>query len=148
MQYIFEKMFDEVVKSHFSTPSHNPDEPELTSDEHNALRYVAGYVPHALITKISASSHPYRDLFVRCHSNMGYKGGAPTEEENFQEFTKRWITAVNRGGLFFVKDEVYLVFSEMETKIRKHLAKLVHQRKLDKAAVIKDIVLDDEIQFY
>ncbi len=33
MQYIYEKMFDEVVKSHFSTPSQNPDESELTPDE-------------------------------------------------------------------------------------------------------------------
>ncbi len=78
---------------------------------------------------------------------MGYKGAAPAEE-SFQKFTKRWVTAVNRGGLFFVKDEVYLVFFEMENKMRKHLVKLVSQRKLDKAAVIEDIMSDDDIHFF
>ncbi len=30
-----------------------------------------------------------------------------SDEPSFQDFTKKWIRSVDRGGLFLVKDEVY-----------------------------------------
>ena len=49
MQYVFEKMFDNVLQTQFcnSSSAHNPVVAELTVSKHNALRYAAGYVLHA-----------------------------------------------------------------------------------------------------
>ena len=68
---------------------------------------------------MSRGSHPYKDSFLRCLSNMGEKGKCPSNAENIEAFTKQWFSAMNRGGLFVVSDEVYLFFSEMEKKMRK-----------------------------
>ena len=83
MQYVFEKMFDNVLQTQFcnSSSAHSPAVAELTVSEHNALRYAAGCVPHALTAKISRGAHPYKDSFLRCLSNMGDKRKCPSNEK-------------------------------------------------------------------
>lgn len=72
----------------------DPAVAELTVSEHNAFRYAAGYVPHALIVK---GSHPYKGSYLRCLSSMAHKGECPTcNSENVQAFTKQWLSAENR----------------------------------------------------
>ena len=47
---------------------------------------------------------------------------------SFLDYTCEWIRAVNRGGLYEVKDEVYLLFREIEAKMQSHL--MVHLKTL------------------
>lgn len=150
MQYVFEKMFENVLQSHFSGVSAQGSAvAEPTVIEHNALRYAAGYVPRALAAKISRSSHPYKDSYLQCLSNMGKKGECCTSNsDSIQAFTKQWLSAVNRGGLFFVTDEVYLLFFEMEMKMRKHLHELISEKHINKKAVIEGIASDDDVLFH
>ena len=49
------------------------------------------------------------------------------QEETYIEYTKRWIHAIDRGGLFRINDEVYIFFHEMERLVRRFLLKLVAQ---------------------
>ena len=72
MQYVFEKMFDNILQTLFSDScsAHDPAVDELTASEHNALRYASGYVPHALIAIVSSSSHPYKKSYLRCLSTL------------------------------------------------------------------------------
>lgn len=52
MQFLHEKLFDDGVKGPFTVvDSDTTSEPEMTIEEHNALRYAAGYVHRVLITK-------------------------------------------------------------------------------------------------
>ncbi len=43
-----------------------PETAELTKDELNALRYIAGFVPFKLTKKFTKSSHPYKDELLLC----------------------------------------------------------------------------------
>lgn len=150
MQYVFEKMFNNVLQTQFcdSSSAHDPAVAELTVNEHNALRYAAGYVPRSLAVKISRGSHPYKESYLQCLSNMGEKGKCPGDAENIQAFTKQWLSAVNRGGLVVVSDEVYLFFSEMEMKMRKHLLELISKKHINKSAVIEEVASDDDVLFH
>ena len=42
-------------------------------------------------------------------------------EDTYLEFTKKWIRAVDRGGLFRISNEVYVLFHEIEKMVRKFL---------------------------
>ena len=150
IQYAFDKMFEETMKWKFSTSTETKQVPELTSNDHNALRYSAGFVPYALKKKILKGSHPMKESFLSCLSSMGSKGQCPDDsvEENFLSFTKKWIARVNRGGLFFVSDEVYTFFLELEEQTRKFLPELIKQGRVNKSAVLTEITADDSVQFH
>ena len=90
--------------SSFESSENVSESSELSSEEHNALRYVAGYIPHNLRKKISNGTHIFKESFLECLSQMGVKGGEEnldTDGSSFQDFTKKWIQKINRGGLFF-----------------------------------------------
>lgn len=55
---------------------------------------------------------------------------------------------MNRGGLFFVSDEVYTFFLELEKKTRSYLPELIRQGKVNKAVVLGEITADDSVQFF
>ena len=150
IQHTFSKMFEGTLKFKFSSSTETKPAPDLTSNDHNALRYTAGFIPHALKKKIVKSSHPSKESFLACLSSMGTKGQSPdvSAEETFHSFTKKWITAVNRGGLFFVSDEVYTFFLELEKKTRKFLPELIRQGSVNKEAVLTEITADDNVQFF
>ncbi len=59
-----------TVKTKIATDRVIPETAELTKDELNALRYVAGFVPFKLKKKFTKSSHPYKDEFLLCLSQM------------------------------------------------------------------------------
>ncbi len=47
-EYVNEKLFESIVKIKIATDRVVPETAELTKDELNALRYVAGFVPFKL----------------------------------------------------------------------------------------------------
>ncbi len=55
-EYVNEKLFEIIVKTKIAVV---PETAELTKDELNALRYVAGFVPFKLKKKFTKSSNPY-----------------------------------------------------------------------------------------
>ena len=75
---------------------------ELSFDNHNALHYVAGFVPHCLTKRISKGIHTYKESFLQCLSRMGVKGEEEDAGENtFQDFTKKWIRKITGRSFFF-----------------------------------------------
>ena len=62
------------------------------------------------------------------------------------DYTKRWIKAIDRGGLFTVSDDVYTFFKSIEIKIRRHLN--LTRSEIDKEKTLKDIVGDMDVQFF
>ena len=77
------------------------------------------------------------------------EGYQEESEDSYLDYTKRWICAVDRGGLFRINDEVYVLFYEIEKKLRQFLVKLIGQSsQLDKEEIVEEIVTDDDIQFF
>ena len=98
----------------------------------------------------SSSSLSETDKQSSDTSNSGMlQSGASPEELTYLDYSKRWITAVNRGGLFEVNDETYKLFVDLEMKVRKFLPQLMKpgSAALNKELVVKEITSDDDILF-
>ena len=72
-----------------------PETTELTKNELNALRYVAGFDQFQLKKKFTKSSHPYKNEFLLCLSQMNKdKGGDVDDDDTFEKYTSEWISLV------------------------------------------------------
>jgi len=153
LQYLLENIFGEVVKSHFSTTPESTVLPDhLSAQEQNTIRYVAGYVPHALKKKIRRGAHSSKDLFIGCLENLAATHeqleNDEEEEETLQSFTAQWISRVDRGGLFIIRDEVYSFFLSMEMTLRKHFVSLEQCRRVDRKLALDDVISDEDVLFF
>ena len=82
---------------------------QLTADEENILRYVAGYVPFKLMKRFEEQSSRQAAEYVECLSHMSVGG----EVTDFSTYTMQWLEQVNRGGLFHVSDEAIFCFDTL-----------------------------------
>ena len=65
------------------------------------------------------------------------------------EYMSKWISMCNRGGLFEINDTCYLMFRDIELKVRKYLfAVLGRTTSYDKDTIICSVASDDSVQFY
>ena len=112
----------------------------LSIDEHNTLRYCAGYVLRSLKRKYPS----LQTWFEKQTDNSGSSGTV----DSFTQFTKMWVEKVNRGGLTLVSDGVYEVFHAMELVLRQYLSAIPTQQKVEKDTVIRVLQEDNEIQFH
>ena len=126
-QYVNQRLYASIIKSHLgdssqSTPSNN-DVPKLTTDEESIIRYAAGYVPFKLLKKYEKGSSDMAVSAVECLSAMAING----EESSLLEYTTQWTALVNRGGLFEINDATYMLFRDIEMKIRMYLFTVSYQ---------------------
>lgn len=147
-QYVNDKLFQEIINSKLVAEEEDSREFEsdLNIDECQALRYVAGYVPYRLVKKFKKSSHPLKDDFLICLEKM--RSSDEEGEESFLDYTKRWVKAIDRGGLFTINDDVYIFFKSIEIKIRQHLNITQHMHDINKEKTLKDILSDMDVQFF
>ena len=124
-------------------PSESPDPKQLTADEHNALRYAAGYVLLSLKRKF-APTNPSIVSWIEKQTDTH----CTFTDCSYMQFTKIWVEKVNRGGLFLVSDSVYEVFLAMELVLRQFIKDMSDNHGIDKDKVINFIHNDNEIQFY
>lgn len=151
-QYINQKLYEKQIKSHFSAESDvttaeqaSSEYPEITVDEENIIRYAAGYVPYKLMKKYEHQSSATAQYYVECLGNMAING----EESSLMEYTSKWISLSNRGGLFEVNDISYLMFRDIELKVRKCLFSILGRTTTcDKETLIHSVSSDLNIQFY
>ena len=117
-EYVNDKLFGEHVKAKFEVEEQCVQPTELTGNDLNALRYAAGYVPWKLSQKFKKPTckHPNRQGYLVCLASMS-ESAEEEMEDTYLEYTKKWIRAVDRGGLFHISDEVYVVFHEIESTL-------------------------------
>lgn len=144
-QYITEESFKHIIDFKFKKVVKATNVKELTWEEHNALRYAAGYIPCHLIEVIKKSSSVHKSEFLSCLSEMGEENSC-SGKGTFFDFTKKWVSAKSRGGLFVIKDEVYSFFLVVEKKTRECLPKVVTHRHT-KVDTLDSLCKDDDIQF-
>lgn len=148
-EYVNEKVLQCILESKASLKPTTTVEPtELTVDELNALRYVAGYVPFKLKKKFKKSSHPFKLEYISCLENMSEESG--TCEESIQQYADKWMKLIDRGGLLVVKEEVFAFFHSVEFEVRKHLQQLLLQtgRELTKENIMDEVTNDVDVQYH
>ena len=118
-QHVTHEMFKCLIKTEYPiTETNRPiGNRKLTTEEENALRYIAGYVCRKIIAKLESSSCFNRDDLILCMHNMRSDGG---QENNVGE---DWVNAIDRGGLWHVTDLSYGLFYAMEEVIRGHFTR-------------------------
>ena len=125
MQLVTRRVMDEIVKTAFvldDQESASPQDQPLKAEEEQALRYVAGYIPMKLKKKYE--KHPNNERaskYFECLNAMNEETGGDCDVD-FLQYTKLWVEQVNRGGLFRVSDDAYLLFREMELISRRVLS--------------------------
>ena len=123
MQLVTRRVMDEAVKAVFEHETH-PSTPQqdqsLSAEEEQALRYVAGYIPMKLKKQYAKQPNNVRALkYMECLHSMNEEEGDDVE---FLQYTKLWVEQVNRGGLYLVNNDTYLVFRAMEIASRRVLS--------------------------
>ena len=123
IQFVTRKVMEEAVLVIFPKEPRDVDTAQSTlkADDEQALRYVAGYVVLVLKKKYEKRSDPKALKYVHCLSEMNENTDTESEPPAFLEYTKLWIDKVNRGGLFQVNNDVFLLFRAMETAVRRVL---------------------------
>lgn len=151
-QYVNQKLYEKQMKSHFSTDCEptaadpaSCEYPEITVDEENIIRYAAGYVPYKLMKKYEHQPSATARYFVECLGNMAING----EESSLMEYTSKWISLCNRGGLFEINDISYLMFRDIELKVRKCLFSILGRTTTcGRETIICSVASDLNVQFY
>ena len=68
------------------------------------------------------------------------------DEDDDERESEEWMRAIDRGGLIFVSDKLYMMFQTMELELRKHL-KLENDVNI-KDNVMKELMNNDDVLFY
>lgn len=135
-------MTENIIKCKLPTPQ-SPDDPtvQLNTDEHNALRYAAGYVLYSMKKK-------YKDKNPILLSWLEKQIDSSVNASTYYQFTKLWVEKVNRGGLYLVSDSLYEVFLAMELVLRQYLRHCPQKHGLNKDQVLEAMQEDNAVQFH
>ena len=122
LQLVTRRVMDETVKTAFV--QHESSAPlqviPLKVEEEQALCYVAGYIPMKLKKKYEKQPNNVHALkYMECLHAMNEEEGDDVE---FLHYAKLWVEHVNRGGLFRVNNDAYLLFRAMELASRRVLS--------------------------
>jgi len=146
-------VFEVLLVEHFT---HSPsggehdaaEDPSLSKDELNVMRYAGGYVPHSLLKRYEKKTGRKHDQFIECLGDMAVE----SEHSDFLSYTKEWIDKVNRGGLFPLNDMTYLFFVAIEIVVRvllpRYVVKPSESRDQFKEEIINTIIKNEVIQSY
>ena len=126
-QHVTDLIFQSLIQHHFPVVPAQLDESievrsELGYEEANAIKYVAGFVYHAMKKKIASSASPIKQELLLAL----WEDEIPDSEDDEPSQdplppSSDWIKSVDRGGLIHVNEQAYMVFSAIEDVVRTHL---------------------------
>ena len=114
------------------------DTSTLSVDEQNALRMAAGYVMFKLLAKYTKKEDDKSDEIVRC-----LKSFSKVDDDACGDDGTRWISKIDKGGLFKVNDAVFRFFENVEALVRKSLRRRLSRKEVDIDVVAS--VLENEV---
>lgn len=95
---------------------------ELQIKEEQSVRYVAGYILYSIKKivkhKKSLEAKATIEILKSWSSNDIPDSDEDIDKQSLLEYTQKWLSLVNRGGLFLVNDEFYLFIKEIEIVVR------------------------------
>ena len=115
-QFVGNHMFKELIKVYYPLTSRDESTPQqLSYEEVNGLRYLAGYIPKLIRKKLITSTHPLKDDILLCIYDILDEGDEDEDE------SQDWVKTINRGGLTLVNNVTFDVFLAIEQEVRKIL---------------------------
>ena len=84
--------------------------------------------------------------FVECLTNMGSSG----DDTSFYQYTREWISNIDRGGLFHISDDTFCFFKAVEIKTQECLPDHLRSQSSDKSkdSLLKAVIDDEDVQCY
>ena len=148
---LFERLINQLCDHHCAGGRESKTEVEITEDEQMIMRYACGYVGLKLHDKFIKQHGEKAAMFVECIDQM-YADGPSS---SLLEYTREWVDRINRGGLFDVSDDAFLLFFCIEEAMREKL--MVHMRRSilqspeesseEKKAIITFVTGDCDVQY-
>ena len=147
-QYVSDELFKYLIKQRhpiYDAPGSGEEcnEPIMTHVEENALRYVIGFICRRLKEHFESSSDDNKDDII--FLILSLSGDEMDEEAG----TETWTNSIDRGGLWHIKDDVYMIFSIMEQHIRKYFKTSAASELNDgvKVQIVTDLMKNEELLF-
>ena len=113
-----DRVFQEMITAAFPLKDvtinerSNPEPENLTYEDANVVRYIAGYVCRKVWRNIDASSCSNKAQLLSCVEGLlGDDKDTPSAD---------WVGVVDRGGLLHIKEGTYMLFYAMEEEVREH----------------------------
>ena len=141
-------MFEELIQSQYPLDEGNDvfTTESITYEDANVICYGAGYVCRKVMkNKIEKSDLPNKLSLKKC-----LLGLLEDEGEFATTVSADWIDAVDRGGLWCVREGTYMLFSAMEEEVRSHFHtnKVQEMTKGYKETIISAIMDNDDVLFH
>ena len=132
-----------VFPHHGTDPEQIESGVALKADDEQAVRYVAGYVAMTLKKKYAKRPNDTTAIeYLNCLTKMHeLEEEKERELPGILEYTKLWVEKVNRGGLFLVDDNTFLLFQAMETAVQRILSTTIKPTGAIIMEQIKTVVL-------
>ena len=142
-QFVTDAVMEELLKRYFPVETIGRSvQATLDYEEHNALRYMAGYVIRSLTKKVDRSSHPLKTRLALCLQELG------EEDSDGEHPSEDWLKNVDRGGLKHVNDATYLLFTAMEETLRQHIGSGDANSQLNIKNASTVIMDNDDVLFH
>ena len=110
-------MFEHLLKSVYPLEMDIPlDTEEITYEDANVVRNMVGYVCRKVNTKIANSPFLNKTVLQKCLQGLLQDDGASSASASAD-----WIDAVDRGGLWHVRERTYMLLCGMEEVLREYL---------------------------
>ncbi|CAC5367228.1 unnamed protein product [Mytilus coruscus] len=96
---------------------------QLSVQEEQALRYTAGYIAQSLLKSYEKRKESNKVAAAYCSvlSSWNESMSCNIQSANFLSYTRRLVEFADRGGLFSIKDQVFIFFRRMEITLKPHL---------------------------
>ncbi|XP_035660383.1 uncharacterized protein LOC118405089 [Branchiostoma floridae] len=149
-QFVTKRVQEGILHLKYSADISNDTDTSvnMTYAERQILRYIAGYIPHAMLRRYQKySNNMVAKLYV---SFLKQCSVPPTNSSytTFLQYAQGWINTVDDGRLFTVTDEVYLFFRAVENVVR-YTANLCKGRLTSiKDAIVRNLEVDVEVNKY
>ncbi len=124
LQSINQLLFNSIVLEGFTLRYATPAKKTLASkkvymysDEQNAVRYASGYVVKVLKKQYEKKKGVKARQFMECLMSMSAREEG-NSSSSYYDYTTAWIKLVNRGGLFEVNTDSFLLFRAIKVHVQ------------------------------
>ena len=96
---------------------------QLTKEEQQVLYYVAEYIVFSLLQKYKRTRDQGKNAHITTYAlqfldNLKIRSSTENSKKSFLEFTRSWISIVDRGGLIKVNDDMFIFCRRIENSVR------------------------------
>ena len=122
---------------------------QLTLVEECAVMYCGGYVVNTLVKSLRSSKEDTSVVMVTTLESLCEERLDSTESdsEEFEDFVKKWMHTVDRGGLFILKDEAFHFFKLLELLVYSYISQQSSMGQVHPDSIVKCVIEDIDLQF-